>query len=326
MEEYTLVVRKPCFGLPTACPSCLPVFFYLKFANVPFHLAYNLTYPDSDKIPYIESGEYVTYNNEKGGIIERLKEDHIADLDTELHSVPEWISTKAMISSWLADAIKYELWLGTDGSSAETIYYSDLPWPIGKILFLKQLHKVKQELGITKDNSEKIEEQTYKRASLAFGALSSRLEEQNFLFENRPSSLDALFLGQALITLQALPETSVLRSKLLEHENLVRYVDRLKTEFVDAGSSSSVPNYPSSAAPRRGPSNWSEILSYSRLVTKGSKPKSKPKREKTKEEKSFKRRSKYFLVAQLVSVVLFVTLMARADDAEIELDDDEGYE
>ncbi|KAH0993435.1 hypothetical protein GBA52_004918 [Prunus armeniaca] len=109
-------------------------------------------------------------------------------------------------------------------------------------------------------------------------------------------------------------ETSVLRSKLLEHENLVRYVDRLKTEFVDAGSSSSVPNYPSSAAPRRGPSNWS------------SKPKSKPKREKTKEEKSFKRRSKYFLVAQLVSVVLFVTLMARADDAEIELDDDEGYE
>ncbi|ONI27314.1 hypothetical protein PRUPE_1G079200 [Prunus persica] len=313
MEEYTLVVRKPCFGLPTACPSCLPVFFYLKFANVPFHLAYNLTYPDSDKIPYIESGEYVTYNNEKGGIIERLKEDRIADLDTELHSVPEWISTKAMISSWLADAIKYELWLGTDGSSAETIYYSDLPWPIGKILFLKQLHKVKQELGITKDNSEKIEEQTYKRASLAFGALSSRLEEQNFLFENRPSSLDALFLGQALITLQALPETSVLRSKLLEHENLVRYVDRLKTEFVDAGSSSSVPNYPSSAAPRRGPSNWS------------SKPKSKPKREKTKEEKSFQRRSKYFLVAQLVSVVLFVTLMARADDAEIELDD-EGYE
>ncbi|BFG14500.1 hypothetical protein CerSpe_007740 [Prunus speciosa] len=317
MEEYTLVVRKPCFGLPTACPSCLPVFFYLKFANVPFHLDYNLTYPDSDKIPYIESGEYVTYNNEKGGIIERLKEDRIADLDTELHSVPEWISTKAMISSWLADAIKYELWVGTDGSSAEKIYYSDLPWPIGKILFLKQLHKVKQELGITKDNSEKIEEQTYKRASLAFGALSSRLEEQNFLFENRPSSLDALFLGQALITLQALPETSMLRSKLLEHENLVRYVDRLKTEIVDAGSSSSVPNFnanPSSAAPRRGPSNWS------------SKPKSKPKREKTKEEISFKRRSKYFLVAQLVSVVLFVTLMARADDAEIELDDDEGYE
>ncbi|KAL6285322.1 hypothetical protein ACE6H2_009712 [Prunus campanulata] len=55
-------------------------------------------------------------------------------------------------------------------------------------------------------------------------------------------------------------------------------------------------------------------------------PIANPKGKKTKEEKSFKRRSKYFLVAQLVSVVLFVTLMARADDAEIELDGDEGYE
>ncbi|PQQ17315.1 mitochondrial outer membrane import complex protein METAXIN [Prunus yedoensis var. nudiflora] len=52
-------------------------------------------------------------------------------------------------------------------------------------------------------------------------------------------------------------------------------------------------------------------------------PRANPKGKKTKEEKSFKRRSKYFLVAQLVSVVLFVTLMARA---EIELDGDEGYE
>ncbi|KAL6285187.1 hypothetical protein ACE6H2_009577 [Prunus campanulata] len=55
-------------------------------------------------------------------------------------------------------------------------------------------------------------------------------------------------------------------------------------------------------------------------------PRANPKGKKTKEEKSFKRRSKYFLVAQLVSIVLFVTLMARADDAEIELDGDEGYE
>ncbi|KAM5553750.1 mitochondrial outer membrane import complex protein METAXIN [Rosa sericea] len=318
MEDYTLVVRKPCFGLPTACPSCLPVYFYLKFANVPFQLDYNLTYPDSDKIPYVESGEYVAYNNEKGGVIERLKEDGIVDLDTEFQSVPEWISMKAMVSSWLADAIKYELWVGTDGSSAQTIYCSDLPWPIGKVLFLKQVYNVKQQLGITKDNAEEIEEQIYKRASIAFGALSSRLGDQMFLYENRPSSLDAVFLSQALITLQALPETSILRSKLLEHENLVGYASRVNMEFVDANTSSSVPNShanPSSSAPRRGPSNWR------------SKPKTKPKREKTKEEKDFKRRAKYFLVAQLVSVVLFVTLMGQVDGVEVELDDDdEGFD
>lgn len=48
-EEFTLVVRKPCFGLPTACPTCLPLYFYLKFANLPFNLDFNLTYPDSGK-------------------------------------------------------------------------------------------------------------------------------------------------------------------------------------------------------------------------------------------------------------------------------------
>lgn len=59
----------------------------------------------------------------------------------------------------------------------------------------------------------------------------------------------------------------------------------------------------------------------------GSKPKTKTKKEKTKEEKTFRRRAKYFVATQLVAVLLFLTLMGRADDAEVELDDDdEGYD
>ena len=46
-NSLTLVVRKPCFGLPTACSSCLPVYFYLKFAQIPFLLDFNSAYPDS---------------------------------------------------------------------------------------------------------------------------------------------------------------------------------------------------------------------------------------------------------------------------------------
>lgn len=322
-EDYTLVVRKPCFGLPTACPSCLPPYLYLKFAQLPFLLDFNNTYPDSDQIPYIEAGDYVAYNNENGGVIESLKKDGIVDLDTEFYSDPEWISTKAMVTSWLADALVYELWVGSDSDSAQKIYYSDLPWPMGKILFWSQVRTVKQQLGITKDNAEQKEEEIYKRAKNAYGALSTRLGDQNFLFENRPSSVDAIFLAHALLTLQALPETSVLRSKLLEHGNLVSYAEKLKMEFIEAGSSSSsvphlqsssVPHFQSesSSAPRKGPSNWS------------SKPKTKPKREKTKEEKTFKRRAKYFVVTQLVAVLLFLTLMNKPND-EMELEDDESY-
>lgn len=99
----------------------------------------------------------MAYNNENGGVIEKLRGAHIVDLDSEVYNIPEWVSTKAMVESWLADAILYELWIGSDGSSANKIYYSDLPWPIGKFLYYKQIFYVKQQLGITKENAERRE-------------------------------------------------------------------------------------------------------------------------------------------------------------------------
>ncbi|KAH9805794.1 mitochondrial outer membrane import complex protein METAXIN [Citrus sinensis] len=262
----------------------------------------------SDIIPYVESGTYVACNNENGGVIECLKKDGIVDLDNGYQSVPEWISMKALISSWLEEALIYELWVGSDGNSVRKIYYPDLAWPIGKVLFLQQVRTVKQQLGITKENSDRREEEIYNRASIAYRALSTRLGEESFLFENRPSSVDAILLAHVLVTLHALPETSLLKSKLLEHGNLVRYAEKLKTEFVEAGSSSSIPPFPSdpsSSTPR-----------------KGSKPKPKPKREKTEEEKTFRRRAKYFLATQLVAIVLFLSVMNIYDISEPELDNE----
>ncbi|KAJ6857747.1 mitochondrial outer membrane import complex protein METAXIN [Populus alba x Populus x berolinensis] len=305
--EYTVVARKPSFGLPTGCPICLPLFIYLKFSNFPFHLVFNNTFPDSDQIPYIEAGTYVACNDENGGVTKSLKEDGFVDLDTDFSSLPEWISMKAMVSTWLADAIMYELWVGSDGTSARTIYYSGLPWLIGKALLMKQVHVVKQRLGITKENAERREAEVYKREKIAFGALSTTLGDHAFLFE-RPSSLDAYFLGHVLFTLQAFPESSMLQSALLEHGNLIRYAEKLKTDFMEAGSSSSVVQFLSDA---------------SSTSTRRSKPKKQPKRERTEEEKTFRRRARYFLVTQVVAVLVFQSVMSSNDFSEVEVDEDE---
>ncbi|KAG4959122.1 hypothetical protein AAZX31_13G082400 [Glycine max] len=315
-EVNTLVVRKPCFGLPTGCPQCLSAYIYLKFAQFPFQLDFHLNNPHSDQIPYFEVGDYVAYNNEKEGIIECLKKDvGVVDLDSGVSSLPEWISTKAILTTWLADALTYELWLGCEGSSAYSIYYPDLPWPLGKILSWKKAHWVKLKHGITNDNAEVKKEEIYERAKSAYDALSSCLGEQNYLFENRPSSLDAIFLAHGLVVLHALPESSMLRIKFSEHAHLVRYVQQCKTEFIEAAPSpSSAPRFHTGASSSASKSHSS------------SKPKSKPKREKTQEEKTFKRKAKYFVVAQLVAVVVFLTLMTSFDDAEVELDDDGGYD
>ncbi|KAG7584362.1 Metaxin glutathione S-transferase domain [Arabidopsis suecica] len=307
-EVYTLVARKPSFDLPTACPNCLPAYIYLKLAQLPFELAFNSTFPDSDELPYFESGTYVAYNNEDGGVIEKLKKDGIVNLDSQLQSLPEYLSLKALIVSWLEEALTYEIWVGTEGISTTKIYYSDLPWVISKVLFYKQTYLAKNRLGITKENAEQREKQIYKRASEAYEALSTRLGEQKFLFEDRPSSLDAFLLSHILFIIQALPVTSVLRCKLLEHSNLVRYAEKLKSEFLEASSSSPSPplhSFPSS------------------FPRKSSKPKSKPKVEKTEEEKKFKKRARFFLAAQFLAVVIYVSVMGGGSSEELEYEDED---
>ncbi|XP_073262430.1 mitochondrial outer membrane import complex protein METAXIN-like [Populus alba] len=108
-------------------------------------------------------------------------------------------------------------------------------------------------------------------------------------------------------------ESSMLQSALLEHGNLIRYAEKLKTDFMEAGSSSSVPQFLSDASSTstRRPSN------------SGSKPKKQPKRERTEEEKTFRRRARYFLVTQVVAVLVFLSVMSSNDFSEVEVDEDE---
>ena len=103
----------------------------------------------------------MAFNNEKGGVIEYLKGEKIVDLNSKHPSVSpsDVLSTKAMVSTWLADALQYELWVVDDGSIAHDIYFSDLAWPIGKILHWKKTRDVKQLLGITKLSAAEKEEE-----------------------------------------------------------------------------------------------------------------------------------------------------------------------
>ncbi|KAF3325844.1 mitochondrial outer membrane import complex protein METAXIN-like protein [Carex littledalei] len=114
------------------------------------------------------------------------------------------VSTKAMVSSWLYEATMYELWIAIVGDLAHHIYFSDHPWPIGKILLWKKTYDVKKLLGVTSLNCEEREAEIYKKANEAYDALSLKLGDQVFFFDNRPIDVDALFLGHALFVLHAL--------------------------------------------------------------------------------------------------------------------------
>ncbi|KAG6491118.1 mitochondrial outer membrane import complex protein METAXIN [Zingiber officinale] len=316
-QEIVLVARKGGFGLPTACPVCLPVYCYLRFAKVNFKLRIDRSNPDSDHIPYVEYGDYVALNNEKGGVLEILNEENIIQLDSELSKdcFSDWVSTKVMISTWLAEAVQYELWVACDSSIADYIYFSDLPWAIGKVLHWNQSRAVKQLHGITKLNVTEKEEEIYRKANLAYNALSAKLGNEEFFFEERPTSVDALFLAHAAFVINALPETSLLRSSLVKYANLTRFVETFKGDMLEASCSSSQTASPfeasSSSVPRTKKSKQS--------------PKPKPKkRERTEEEKSFRRRAKYFIAAQVVSVLIFLTVLGGMGDFGVDDDDNDG--
>jgi metaxin len=111
------------------------------------------------------------------------------DLTSKLpsDSYSDLTSTKAMVSTWLADALQYELWVVTDRSIAQDIYYSDLSWPIGKILHWKKTRDVKQLLGITKLNAAEREEEVRNAVLMMFAGFfwshtSSLLHTCNFFF------------------------------------------------------------------------------------------------------------------------------------------------
>ncbi|CAL9759739.1 unnamed protein product [Musa acuminata subsp. burmannicoides] len=318
-QEVVLVARKGGFGLPTACPVCLPVYCHLRFANVDFKLEFDRANPDSDHIPYVEYGDYVTFNNEKGGVIECLNEDNVVKLDSQLPKdcFPDWASTKVMISTWLAEAVQYELWVTCDNTIADDIYFSDLPWPIGKILHWKQTQAVKQLHGITKLNAAEKEEEIYRKANIAYEALSMKLGSQVFFFEGRPTSVDSLFLGHAVFVLHVLPETSVLRSSLSKHANLLRFVQDCKIRLLEDSYSSAT-----------GPAFSSDASSSSIPRRKGSKQnaktKPKEKRERTEEEKAFRRRAKYFIAAQVVSIVIYLSILGGMGDSGLEDGDEDG--
>eukprot|EP01018_Ginkgo_biloba_P002304 Gb_38328 [translate_table: standard] len=214
-DGLVLVVRKSAYGLPTACPVCLPAYIYLRFANISFNTHYHLTSPDSEDLPSLEYGDFAGFNSQTGGIFDILKKEGIADLDSEIpsHIVPDWLSFKALISSWLTDATLYELWVNQNDYVVSEIYFANLPWPIGKILYWKQRRTVMQQLGITCSNGQERASELYRNAAAAYESLSMKLEDQTFFFENRPTSLDAIFLGHALFILQ----TPILANVVLDH-------------------------------------------------------------------------------------------------------------
>jgi len=266
--------------------------------------------PDSEDLPSMEYGDNVGFASENGGVVEFLRREHIVDLDAGLSDSEkaELETCKAMMESWVADASAYEVWLRDNDRQCKAVYFSELPWGLVQALDWKQRLAVMQRLGVTPENAAARSEELYRKASQAYSALSVLLGDQKFFFNNRPSSLDALVLGHLLFHVRVPFEVSTLKGEILKYQNLVNYAEHWCKQLLgEEGDAAFLPKAP--PPPSEKP-----------VAKEKEKPAKKPRNEK---DIIFKKRAKYFVIAQFVAVLMYVLF------AGIEVDDgdeDDGGE
>lgn len=315
--DLVLVTRPAGFGMPTVCPACLPVYLYLRLAAVSFREQVSAVEPDSVDLPCVEYGENVGFSSENGGVIEFLRKEKIADLDADLSDSEkaELETCKAMMQSWVADASAYEVWMRDNSRQCKTVYFSELPWGLVQALDWKQRLAVMQRLEITPENTMTRTEELYKKASNAYSALSILLSDQKYFFNDRPTSLDALVLGHLLFHLRVPLEVSTLKEAILKYQNLVDYAEHWSKYLlgeegnsIDSSFRPKTPHSSHASPPRQGP-----------------KERDNPEKERREKDIFFKKRAKYFVIAQVTAVLMYVVFAGYGvdDDGEDDGGDDD---
>jgi metaxin len=322
-SQLVLLVREGGFGLPTACPACLPWFVYLKLSSVSFQTQYSGVEPDSEDLPAVEYGEAVGFASESGGILEFLKREKIADLDAALTEGEraELESCKAMVESWIVDASLYEIWMRDNDKAVRKVYFAALPMGLSYALDWKQRHSVMQRLGVTTENAKSRGDELLRKAGMAYQALSVRLQDQKLFFGDRPTSLDALVLGHLLFHLNVSLEVSNLREEISKYPNLVTYAQSLKSQLL--GGDDGVPMGSAFGNPKAPPPPSPPPTSTTHHSSPDTSGKEKPaNKSRNDKEKLFKKRAKYFVIAQFVAILMYVVVAGI--DFEDDAQDDDG--
>ncbi|XP_050275171.1 mitochondrial outer membrane import complex protein METAXIN-like [Quercus robur] len=159
--------------LPTHCPDSLAMLSYLVLAGVDFALIHD-SHALQDLVPYVQYGPFIAFHGDKGGALQTLIEEKIIDLDNGLEE-PSSINLK----------------IGTE------IVRGELANALTKELKNMGLVNKKRSAFALQKIYDNILSTTYK-------VLSNMLQDRTFFFGDRPTSLDALFLGHALFVLHVL--------------------------------------------------------------------------------------------------------------------------
>lgn len=228
------------WGVPSVSPFCLKLTTWLRMAGVEYESVQsaNPTKSPKGKLPYIEDdGSSIA---DTTFVIEHLTRKHHLELDAFLDE--EQRTNRHLLKRTFEESLYfvfvYLRWM-TDGGWREIqeAYFGSMP--AVPRLFVPSIARRQVRRTLWGHGIGRHSEAEVNAVGVAdIEALSAVLGELDFFF-GRPSGIDATAYG-FLENIRSFPVASVVRERLLEHENLVAFCDRVRDRYwpTDEGSDS----------------------------------------------------------------------------------------
>jgi len=192
----------------------------------------------SGRLPFIRANKFViaemdpivAFVNTKGiTLTEHLDASQKADMRAYM----------SLVSNVLGNAESYLSWMDpvTYSEVTKPRYGSVYPWPLNHLLTWQKKNQVYKRLAALGWTSKNLEE-VYQEVEQCCVALSERLDNQPYFFNEKPTELDALVFGHLFSILTTpLPDTR-LASIVRQHKNLVELCQTIDKEYFDRMTSS----------------------------------------------------------------------------------------
>jgi len=215
----------PFWGLVNASPFCLKLESWLRFADLPYRVEplTDLGSAPKGQGPFIEDdGRRI---GDSGLIIEHLTRSR--GIDPDRHLTPAQRGLARAIGSMLEDRLYfvglYNRWIETTHwPIVRDAFFPDLPAEVA-LSIQNQMHQRIEAQGLGKHTAAEI----YDIGAADIDALADILGGQDFLFGDRPSSIDCTAFGMLHNLLCAWFDGPI-RQAVLQHPTLVGYERRLR--------------------------------------------------------------------------------------------------
>lgn len=220
------------WDLPNVSPFCMKLETYLRLAQIPYEIVTNTDPRKSPKgkLPYIDDNGIVVADSTM--IIEYLKNKYSDALDSRLTPAQKatGLVVQRMLEEHLYWVLIYSRWVDDEGwEKIKPIYFDELP-PFMKAfvpeLIRRQFIKVLQNQGVGRHHRDDV----YQMGREDVSALSTLLDDQNFILGNEVTSYDATVYA-FVANIIGVPIESPLKEHAKTLPNLVSYCDRMKEKF-----------------------------------------------------------------------------------------------